>query len=125
MCHGKEARRAAIFQRELCEAVLVGLKNYMVRHRRMKHNELFYASGCGIMIDGDDDVQLHHRNSDHAVDEPAEVHFAGGEEYDSIGKVTDFGRDGSKLGWAPLADDGKPGDRTKQDATRQTPLPKS
>ena len=62
LCSGKTARRAVIFQRELCEGVLIGLKNYMTRHRRMKNNEQFYTEGCGIMIDGDDDVRLHCRD---------------------------------------------------------------
>ena len=109
-CKGKVARRAAIFQRELCEAVLIGLKNYLIRHRRMRANEAWYTSGCGIMIDGDDDVRLHYGLDDHDdYDLPAaEVHFSNCDELDSVGNVTDFGR-GSKLGWAPLADDGKPG----------------
>ena len=57
--HGKEARRAAIFQRELCEGVLIGLRDYLRRHRRMGLSEHFYMDGCGIMLDGDDDVRLH------------------------------------------------------------------
>ena len=61
LCNGKTARRAAIFQRELCEGVLIGLGNYLTRHRRMRNNEQFYTDGCGIMIDGDDDVRLHYR----------------------------------------------------------------
>ena len=32
LCHGKVARRAAIFILELCEGVLIGLKNYMTSH---------------------------------------------------------------------------------------------
>ena len=67
LCHGKTARRAAIFQRELCEEILIGLKNYMIRHRRMKVNEQFYTEGCGTMIDGDDDVRLHHRSDFHRL----------------------------------------------------------
>ena len=59
LCHGTVARRAAIFQGELCEGVLIGFKNYMTRHRRMRNNEQFYTDGCGIMIDGDNDVLLH------------------------------------------------------------------
>ena len=38
LCNDKTARRAAIFQRELCEGVLIGLKNYTTRHGRMKNN---------------------------------------------------------------------------------------
>ena len=55
MCNGKTARRAAIFQRELCEGVLIGIRNYPTRHRRMQNNAHFYVDGCGIMTDGDDD----------------------------------------------------------------------
>ena len=42
--------------------LLIGLRDYSTRHRRMKNNEQFYTDGCGIMIDGDDDVRLHYRN---------------------------------------------------------------
>jgi hypothetical protein len=38
LCNGKVARRAAIFHRELCEGILIGLKNYLTRHRRMRNN---------------------------------------------------------------------------------------
>ena len=41
LCTGKTARRAARFQRELCEGVFIGIKNYMTRHRRMTNNERF------------------------------------------------------------------------------------
>ena len=63
LCNAKVARRAAIFQRELCEEILIGLKNYLTRHRRMRNNEQFYTEGCGVMIDGDDDVRLHYRQA--------------------------------------------------------------
>ena len=43
LCHSKVARRAAIFQREMCEEILLGLKNYLTRHRRMRNNEQFYT----------------------------------------------------------------------------------
>ena len=80
------ARRAAIFQRELCEAVLIGLRNYLVRHRRMKLGECFYArDACGIMVDGDDDVRLHLHGD---CDVPAEVHLLNGGEKESLGGVT-------------------------------------
>ena len=72
---------------------MIGLKNYMVRHRRMKTNEHFYTDGCGTMIDGDDDVQFHHRNgfhrlrsADDGIDDPAETYFADCFEHDlSVG----------------------------------------
>ena len=43
MCHGKEARRAAIFQRELCEGVLIGLQRYLKRTRRKGQGEHLYS----------------------------------------------------------------------------------
>ena len=62
MCSGKIARRAAIFAREMCEEILIGLRNYLIRHRRTRGGEQPYMTGCGVMIDGDDDVRLHHRD---------------------------------------------------------------
>ena len=89
LCNGKVARRAAIFHRELCEGILIGLKNYLTRHRRMRNNEVFRTEGCGIMIDGDDDFQLHYRHDlsdpDSQSPEAAEVHFASGAEYTFAG----------------------------------------
>ena len=92
LCNGKTARRAAIFQRELCEEILIGLKEYLTRHRRMRGNEQLYTDGCGVMIDGDDDVQLHHRSGLHrlrspadGLDDPAEMYFADGSELGSTG----------------------------------------
>ena len=89
LCHGKIGRRAAIFQQELCEGVLIGLRNYLTRHRRMRNNEQFYTDGCGIMIDGDDDTRLHYchdlADPDSQPSEAAEVHFANGAEYDVAG----------------------------------------
>ena len=92
LCNGKTARRAAIFQRELCEEILIGLKEYLTRHRRMRGNEQLYTDGCGVMIDGDDDVQLHHRSGLHrlrspadGLDDPAEMYFANGSELGSTG----------------------------------------
>ena len=92
LCNGKKARRAAIFQRELCEGVLIGLRNDLTRQRRMKNNEQFCTDGCGIMIDGDDDVRLHCRNDNNRLRYPdgpefgpAEIHYMIGEEYDFPG----------------------------------------
>ena len=93
LCNSKTARRAAIFQRELCEGVLVGLKHYMMRRRRMK-NEQFYTEVCGIMIDGDDDVRLHHwddysnlRDHDRSEYGPTEVHYMTSDELTSASGV--------------------------------------
>ena len=56
----------------------------------MKNNKQFYADGCSIMIDGDDDVRLHYRNGysrlrnpDDPESDPAEVHYMTCNEYDS------------------------------------------
>ena len=57
--------------------------------------------------------------------EAAEIRFMNGNAFDSIGHVADCGRDGSKMGWAPLSDDGKPGDGISDDAIRRAPLAKS
>ena len=70
LCNGKTARRAAIFQRELCKGVLGRFKNYMTRHRHMKNNEQFYTEGCGIMVDGDDGVRLHYRDDYNDLRDP-------------------------------------------------------
>ena len=58
----------------------------------MKNNEHFYTDGCGIMIDGDDDVRLHYRSDYNRMRNPtdprhdsAEVHYMTCEEYDSPG----------------------------------------
>ena len=67
------------------------MKNYLTRHRRIRTNEQFYLTGCGVMIDGDDDVRLHHRadlcgliNIDSCGDEPAENYFAETDEFDEL-----------------------------------------
>ena len=86
--------------------MLIGPKNYMTRHWRMRSNEQFNTEGCGIMIDGDDDVWLHYRDGCNDLLGPdrseygpaAEVHYMTSDEFDSIGRVTDCGRGGSKLG---------------------------
>ena len=127
LCHGKEARRAAIFQRDLCEAILIGLKRHMQRHRRMGENEQFYLSGCGIMVDGDDDVSLHVRESgfDPVDDTGRPMEAAAFFADDNARRRVATSGCGSKLGWAPLADDGSPGGGTPHDATRHPPMPKS
>ena len=55
----------------------------------MRNNEAFYTEGCGIMIDGHDDVRLHYRHDlsdpDSQPSEAAEVHFASGAEYNFAG----------------------------------------
>ena len=120
LCHGKVARRAAIFQRELCEAVLIGLRSHLNGTRQSRVHEQGVVGFCGIMTDGDDDVRNFFTNNQ--FDEP---HADAVEGQQGIGNVTDFGRDGSKTGWAPLADDGTPAGGIFQDAMRQPALPKS
>ena len=55
----------------------------------MRNSEQFYTDGCGILIDGDDDVRLHYRHDlavpDSLLSEAAEVHFASGAEYEFAG----------------------------------------
>ena len=64
-CSGKVARRAAIFQAELCETVLRGIHKQMVHDGMVKPGEI----GPGIhMLDGDEycDTCPHARGSVHA-----------------------------------------------------------
>ena len=57
----------------------------------MKNNEQFYTDGCGIMIDGDDDVRLECRGDYLSIADPdaqpeaAEVHFMSGSEFNFAG----------------------------------------
>ena len=105
LCNGKTARRAAIFQRELCEAVLIGLCDHLRRVGRLHRNEQGYASDrCGIMIDGDDDVRDYVTFD---ADDSLQYDLGGkdGSEQvqagkNDIGTMTNFGHRGSKLGSA-------------------------
>ena len=61
----------------------------------MRSNEQFDTDGCGIMIDGDDDVRLHDRGGYHDLANPdahpcevAEVHFMSGAECNFAGALT-------------------------------------
>ena len=99
LCNGKVARRAAIFQRELCEAILRGIRDQLKQDRRLRENELGYTDLCGVMIDGDDECRM---SRDIPTLDNAE----------------------SKLGWAPLADEGMPGESKDQHCKRQAPKPK-
>ena len=71
MCNGKVARRAAIFARELCEAVLCGLRDELKAQRRVRAGEIGCVDECGLMIDGDDEVDMvlsvRADNGDHGV----------------------------------------------------------
>ena len=84
-CRGKVARRAAIFQKELCEAILRGLRDHMRLALRMRPGELGCVDATGVMVDADEEVARH-----------APEHY--------------LGLLGSELGWAPLADDDSPGE---------------
>ena len=62
-CLGKKAQRAAIFQDELCIAILRGFKRQLLRDRRMRHGEVGLTQHEeGIMHDGDDEVDIALRN---------------------------------------------------------------
>ena len=56
-CLGKKAQRAAIFQDELCIAILRGFKRQVMRDRRMRHGEvgLTYDADA-VMLDAHDDA---------------------------------------------------------------------
>ena len=58
----------------------------------MKNNEQFYTNGCGIIVDGEDDVRLHHRNDysrlrnpDEPESDSAEVHYMTCKDHDPPG----------------------------------------
>ena len=120
VCAGRTARRAAIFQRELCEAILIGLRNHLRRTGRMHRNEHLYSVDCcGVMIDGDDDVREYVEFSTRG-----EQGMASSNIIDN-GNVTAFQCDGSRSGWAPLADEDKPAGGEFQDAMGHTALSKS
>ena len=121
LCNGKKARRAAIFQRELCEAVLIGLKTYLERTRKMKQHEQQCVGFCGIMVDADDDVRRYCRFDDDGY----ECKLIDENETCQNGNVTNFGYSGSGLGWAPLADDDSPVGTSDQDAIRHPTMSKS
>ena len=58
-CLGKKAQRAAIFQDELCLAILRGLKCQLIADRRMRHGDVGVVLNAeGIMMDGTDEVNL-------------------------------------------------------------------
>ena len=53
-CQGMVARRAAIFQDELCEAILRGLRNQMIADRRARAGEVGIHA---VMLDGREDIE--------------------------------------------------------------------
>ena len=62
-CLGKKAQRAAIFQDELCIAILRGFKRQLLRDRRMRHGEVGLTQHEeGVMHDGDDEVAIAQRS---------------------------------------------------------------
>ena len=57
-CLGKKAQRAAIFQDELCLAILRGFKAQLIADRRMRPGEVgVIQDGRGAVMDGDDEVK--------------------------------------------------------------------
>ena len=99
LCNGKRARRAAIFQRELCEAILQGLHEHMRRQRRLRDGECRVTGLAGVMYDGDDEVA------------------AAPHDYESLGLL--LGLHGSEQGWAPLADDDGDGENDNKSVPRE------
>ena len=58
-CLGKKAQRAAIFQDELCLAILKGRKRQLIADRRMRPGEAHIVQESdAIMLDGGDEVLL-------------------------------------------------------------------
>jgi hypothetical protein len=67
-CLGKKAQRAAIFQDELCLAILRGIKRQLISDKRMRPGEAYIVQESeAIMLDGDDEVLL----AEDRRDEPA------------------------------------------------------
>ena len=55
-CLGKKAQRAAIFQEELCVAILRGFRAQLLKDRRMRNGEISVVEARGVMRDASDDV---------------------------------------------------------------------
>ena len=55
-CIGKKAQRAAIFQEELCIAILRGIRAQLLTDRRMRPGEVGMVEDSGVMLDGCDEV---------------------------------------------------------------------
>ena len=53
-CLGKRARRAAIFQDELCHAILVGLHRQLVKDGRMRIHEVGITTVYDAIEEADD-----------------------------------------------------------------------
>ena len=56
-CLGKKAQRAAIFQEELCMAILRGLKDQLLTDRRLRSGESSIVDKEGVMIDGNEEIE--------------------------------------------------------------------
>ena len=50
------ARRAAIFQEEMCMAIIRGLKDQLLADRRLMIGETSLVDAEGVMTDGDEEV---------------------------------------------------------------------
>ena len=57
-CIGKKAQRAAIFQEELCVAILRGIRAQLIADRRMRRGEVGMVEESGVMLDGHDEVLM-------------------------------------------------------------------
>ena len=64
-CLGKKAQRAAIFQEELCLAILRGIKDQLLNDRRMRNGELSMVDLDGVMMDGDDELNHYYESVQH------------------------------------------------------------
>ena len=67
-CIGKKAQRAAIFQEELCVAILRGIRAQLLADKRMRPGEVGMVEEAGVMLDGHDEVVMSMREAS-----PAEV----------------------------------------------------
>ena len=56
-CRGKKAQRAAIFQEELCMAILKSIRDQLHFDRRFRTGELSVVVAEGVMTDGNEEVE--------------------------------------------------------------------
>ena len=62
-CIGKMAQRAAIFQEELCVAILRGIRAQLLNDKRMRPGEVGMVEEAGVMMDGHDEVIMSVRDA--------------------------------------------------------------
>ena len=56
-CLGKKAQQAAIFQEELCMAILRDLKDQLLTYRRLRTGEASIVDAEGVMVDGNEEIE--------------------------------------------------------------------